>query len=103
MTQYCVCTPMGEDDLIWECYGPSPSAPKPETTCSYTSVNGGTGQGSCYVSWEKCSDGQVYAVSCVETNCWCIVQGLMTALLEPMEACPEDKATLNMLCGWELQ
>lgn len=102
MSQYCVCTPKGEEFLVWECYGPSPSTPKPNASCPYTTVNAGN-DGSCYVSWEKCSDGQVYAISCVDTYCWCLVQGIETVQLEPMQGCPEDKNTLNQLCGWELQ
>jgi hypothetical protein len=103
MAQYCLCSPVGGDELAWECYGPSPTAARPETTCTYTSVNQGTGQGSCSVSWEKCSDAQVYAILCIDSYCQCTVQGIPTAMLAPMQTCPESKADLNALCGWKLQ
>ena len=85
--------------MLWSITGGS----KTQTTCPYTTVSAGTNDGSCYVSWEKCSDGHVYAVSCVDTYCECLVQGTVTALLGPMQTCPEDKPTLNVLCGWDLQ
>ena len=62
----------------------------------------GTEEGSCYVSWEMCSDNQVYAVSCVETYCECLVQGVPTVLLQPSETCPESQSEINTLCGWAL-
>ena len=103
MAQVCICTPMGAEKSVWDCYGPSPSAPKPQATCNSTTVNPGTGQGSCYVSWQDCSDGHVYAIDCVETSCECLVQGQVTELLAPSSTCPEKKSDLNMLCGWDLQ
>jgi len=103
MAQYCLCTAIGEDNLAWECYGPPSTAAKPQATCGYTTVSPGTGHGSCLVTWEKCSNGQVYGISCVDNYCECLVQGIVTALLAPMETCPEDKPALNMLCGWDLQ
>jgi hypothetical protein len=102
MAQYCLCTAMGEDELVWECYGPSPSAPKPQATCAYTTVNPGSGQGSCSVTWENCSDGKVYGVLCIESYCQCTVQGMASTQLGPMQTCPEDKGTLDSLCGWDL-
>lgn len=103
MAQYCICSPMGEDLLIWECYGPPPSAPTPQATCNYTTVQPGTGNGSCVVSWEHCSDGQVYSLSCIDSVCYCLVQGQVTVNLEPLQSCPESEADLNSLCGWNLQ
>jgi hypothetical protein len=103
MSQYCICTAIG-GALTWECYGPSPTSVPPTTACSFQTVNPGTGDGNCYVSWEKCTDGQVYAVDCVDSNCQCTVQGVPTVLLPPtMKTCPESKTGLNSLCGWNLQ
>jgi len=99
---YCVCSRSGEN-LIWHCYGPPSDAPKPEATCSYTTVNPGTGHGSCIVSWGNCSDSRIYLISCVERVCHCIVEGKVTFQLEPRDTCPEQKADVNVLCGWRLQ
>ncbi len=102
MAQYCLCTSIGED-LAWECYGPPPTGAPPATTCTYSTEDPGTGQGSCYSSWEKCSDNKVYAISCVDSHCQCLVQGVPSAQLAPMQICPAQKADFNLLCGWNLQ
>jgi hypothetical protein len=103
MSQYCVCESMAED-LIWECYGPSPSASKPQATCMYTDVNPGTGQGSCFVNWSSCSDGNVYSFTCIDHVCNCFVQGKQTMFaIEARDTCPESKQELDTLCGWDLQ
>lgn len=100
--QYCICTPMGEES-VWDCYGPSPSAPKPNATCKRTTVDEGTGDGSCLVQWESCSDGQLYAVSCIDGACYCMVQGEITVYLPALQSCAQDKPSINSLCGWDLQ
>jgi hypothetical protein len=98
--QYCVCT-QESSFLVWNCYGPSPTAPKPQTSCSQTFVNPG-GQGSCLVNWLSCSDGKVYSLSCVNMSCYCLVDGAAAVTLEPLATCPESKSAINSLCGWQL-
>lgn len=104
MAEYCICTAVAEEVVVWVCYGPSPTAVEPDATCLYTTVDPGTGDGSCYVSWKNCSDGQIYGMTCVDHDCHCLVEGTYTSVnLEPRDACPETKADLDALCGWSLQ
>lgn len=103
---YCVCTlmgpPMGQQLQTWECYGPSPSQPQPNPTCSYTFGNPG-GSGSCLTIWSKCSDGKEYVVSCVDRTCDCLIDGEIVVRLEPRDVCPLNKADVNADCGWAIQ
>src|SRR4029077_7428367 len=109
--QYCVCEQVSRVEgaqtstwLLWACYGPPPSSPRPSATCTYTDVNPGVGNGSCWVNWASCSDGQVYSFSCANRICNCLVQGHRTPVqLEPRDTCPENKIDLNAFCGWNLQ
>jgi hypothetical protein len=66
MAEYCICKLVAEETLVWVCYGPSPTAQRPQATCLYTTVNPGTGSGSCLVNWSNCSDGKIYGFNCVE-------------------------------------
>ncbi len=101
MAQYCVC----EKDLtylLWRCYGPSPSAPSPQASCTETLVNPGS-QGSCLVDWHMCSDGKTYALSCTGgAECYCLIDSRIAVTVPPMDMCPESKPELNKLCGWQL-
>jgi hypothetical protein len=104
-SQYCVCTPQGAQGqmLLWECYGPSPTAAKPQATCMYTNTDPGTNNGSCFVIWTQCSDGSDYSITCINSDCYCLVKGQRTTILEPRDSCPESKTDANALCGWNLQ
>jgi hypothetical protein len=102
---YCVC--VEDSGLRWRCFGPDPSElpaggarGAPRAVCNHTF--GHAGAGSCLVQW-KCSDGRLYAISCIEGSCTCVVDNEPGAELEPMSACPEDVATINVLCGWKLE
>jgi hypothetical protein len=110
--QYCVCESVPSTEggqtttwLVWSCFGPPSTAQQPSpTTCTYTDVSPGRGDGSCLVNWTSCSDGLDYSLCCVEHDCNCLLQGRRTmVVLEPRDTCPADKASLNALCGWNLQ
>jgi hypothetical protein len=98
--QYCVCE-QASAGLIWRCYGPSPTAPIPSASCASGSASPGTGDGSCLVNW-SCADGRLFQVSCVDGACYCLVQGVITTDLAPLDSCPVTEADANTLCGWNL-
>jgi hypothetical protein len=109
--QYCTCTQVTDREgtqsntwLLWSCYGPPPGSPSPSTSCTYRDFSPGIGNGSCWVDWASCSDGQTYSMQCANRNCSCLVQGhRTTVLVEPRDTCPDNKPDLNALCGWNLQ
>jgi hypothetical protein len=102
---YCVCTSMPFGPPNWKCYGPAQDtdAGKPSPTCESLNSQPGTGSGSCRVTWGSCTDGGIYEIACVDSDCVCLVNGSTTAILEPRESCPQSKSDINALCGWNLQ
>lgn len=108
--QYCVCEQVTRQEggqtttwLAWGCYGPPPGSPAPNPSCTYQDFTPGS-SGACWIDWASCSDGQTYELQCANRFCICLVQGRRTPVqIEPRDTCPPDKASLNMLCGWNLQ
>jgi hypothetical protein len=100
--EYCVCEAAEDIGKVWRCYGPSPDAPRPKASCSWTFVQPGDAA-SCFVSWSECSDAHIYSLSCVNEFCVCLVDGNVGAELEPGTRCPEGLGELNDLCGWSLR
>jgi hypothetical protein len=93
--EYCVCG----DHKAFQCYGPTPNEARPTGACTNTFAQQGSGDGNCFVQ-HNCGS-KVYALSCVNTACFCIVNNTPTVEVEPRNDCPIGPE-LNGLCGWAL-
>jgi hypothetical protein len=83
-----------------------------DVTCSAqeNSVAGDVDSGAasnpdCRATFDDCSDGLHYELSCHGNDCDCIVNGDTQGRFEaePASACAVDIGQLKMLCGWVSQ